>query len=178
MEENNNDIYQNKYSKLNKVLRILGFIFLPLGIICTLTGMIDFFVAASKFGTPNLFFLCFIGMPLIFVGTICLINGYRKQINQYHASQTAPVTKDVANYMIDGTRESLTKTVTSINNSINSTSSDSTNINICEKCGEKNPIDAKFCSNCGSEIKIKCPQCGHEMDDGAKFCNNCGYKLK
>ena len=151
MEENNNDIYQNKYSKLNKVLRILGFIFLPLGIICTLTGMIDFFVAAAEFGTPKLFFLCFIGMPLIFVGTICLINGYRKQINQYHASQTAPVTKDVANYMIDGTRESLTKTVTSINNSINSTSSDSTNVNICEKCGEKNPIDAKFCSNCGSE---------------------------
>ena len=61
MEENNNDIYQNKYSKLNKVLRILGFILLPLGIICTLTGMIDFFVAASKFGAPKLFFLCFIG---------------------------------------------------------------------------------------------------------------------
>ena len=82
MEENNNDIYQNKYSKLNKVLRILGFIFLPLGIICTLTGMIDFFVAAAKFGAPKLFFLCFIGMPLIFVGTICLINGYKKQIKE------------------------------------------------------------------------------------------------
>ena len=178
MEENNNDIYQNKYSKLNKVLRILGFIFLPLGIICTLTGMIDFFVAASKFGTPNLFFLCFIGMPLIFVGTICLINGYRKQINQYHSSQTAPVAKDVANYMIDGTRDSLTKTAASINEAISTNSNTSINVNVCEKCGEKNPIDAKFCSNCGSEIKIKCPQCGHEMDDGAKFCNNCGYKLK
>ena len=178
MEENNNDIYQNKYSKLNKVLRILGFIFLPLGIICTLTGMIDFFVAASKFGTPNLFFLCFIGMPLIFVGTICLINGYRKQINQYHSSQTAPVAKDVANYMIDGTRDSLTKTAASINEAISTNSNTSINVNVCEKCGEKNPIDAKFCSNCGSKIKIKCPQCGHEMDDGAKFCNNCGYKLK
>ena len=53
-----------------------------------------------------------------------------------------------------------------------------TSVNICENCGEKNPIDAKFCSKCGSPIIIRCPACGHEMDDGANFCNKCGYKLK
>ena len=168
----------NNHQKTKKNLKIIGIILVIVGGICAITGFVDFFIAANSQRMPQLFFLCFIGMPLIFVGTICLINGYRKQINQYHSSQTAPVAKDVANYMIDGTRDSLTKTAASINEAISTNSNTSINVNVCEKCGEKNPIDAKFCSNCGSEIKIKCPQCGHEMDDGAKFCNNCGYKLK
>lgn len=50
---------------------------------------------------------------------------------------------------------------------------------VCSKCGTTNPVGAKFCNNCGTQISgtVKCPNCGHENSAGAKFCNNCGTKL-
>jgi len=52
----------------------------------------------------------------------------------------------------------------------------------CPSCGHQNPVGAKFCSNCGTQIpaaaggKQFCTQCGHELNAGAKFCGNCGAK--
>ncbi|MGM9858317.1 MAG: zinc ribbon domain-containing protein [Bacilli bacterium] len=179
MENNQNDeIYQNKYKRLNKVFRVLGLILLPIGVILLLIGTIEFFYTTSSFEEPKLFFLNFVGMPFIAVGTLCLSLGFKKQINEYHASQAAPVAKDVTNYMLDGTRDSTTRTVASIHKAITSNNNVNLNVNICEKCGQPNPIDSRFCSKCGAQIVIKCPNCGHEMDDGATFCNKCGYKLK
>lgn len=50
---------------------------------------------------------------------------------------------------------------------------------VCPKCGTTNPVGAKFCNNCGTQISgtAKCPNCGHENPASAKFCNNCGAKL-
>lgn len=54
--------------------------------------------------------------------------------------------------------------------------SKSTTTKICSSCKAENPIDAKFCNNCGeptSNLKM-CPKCNAEMSKTAKFCNNCG----
>jgi membrane protease subunit (stomatin/prohibitin family) len=50
---------------------------------------------------------------------------------------------------------------------------------VCPKCGTTNPVGAKFCNNCGTQIggTVKCSNCGHENQTGAKFCNSCGTKL-
>ena len=172
------NLYGDRFKKTNKVLKVLGFIFLPIGIICELIGFIDFFNAFETFGSPKLFFLKFIGMPILFVGIVCLTLGYRKQITEFHADSVAGVNKDISNFMIDGTRDSITKTAQSIHEAIRNNNDNAISINVCEKCGEKNPINARFCSKCGSQIIIKCPSCGQEMDDGANFCNKCGYRLK
>ena len=125
------NLYGDRFKKANRVLKIIGFIFLASGVLCEIIGLVDFFnVFASMFESPKLFFLNFVGMPFIVIGISCLSLGFRKQITEYSADQVAGVGKDLSNYMIDGTRDSLTKTVTSINNSINSTSYDSTNVNI------------------------------------------------
>lgn len=47
----------------------------------------------------------------------------------------------------------------------------------CPKCGNDNPIDAKFCSECGTSLRITCQVCGTEALANAKFCSNCGNSL-
>lgn len=56
----------------------------------------------------------------------------------------------------------------------------------CPFCHEKINDDAKFCSNCGSDLTEKvvdekkttkiCYHCGHELPLDAKFCAKCGEK--
>ncbi|HMA69608.1 MAG TPA: zinc-ribbon domain-containing protein [Candidatus Mcinerneyibacterium sp.] len=59
---------------------------------------------------------------------------------------------------------------------------------VCPECGSKNPKEAKFCLNCGSNLEEKeepkteqekniCPECGAENLSGAKFCMVCGSTL-
>ena len=47
---------------------------------------------------------------------------------------------------------------------------------ICSNCKKELIDEAKFCSECGSEIKEKklCQNCGGELRDDMKFCVQCG----
>ncbi|MBQ4108576.1 MAG: zinc ribbon domain-containing protein [Clostridia bacterium] len=47
---------------------------------------------------------------------------------------------------------------------------------ICSNCKNELTDEAKFCSECGSEIKEKklCQNCGGELKDDMKFCVECG----
>ena len=52
---------------------------------------------------------------------------------------------------------------------------------LCQRCAAKNPVDNKFCNNCGESLypppKIKCQNCLSEMPVIMKFCGNCGSVL-
>lgn len=128
------------YSKAKKLFRTLGFVFLPIGLLLAIIGFIDFFMSFNSATPPHLFFCLFIGMPLIFIGIVFLIFGFMKELNSFAASQSAPVHKDVVNYMLDGTREELSKTINASNKII------------CPNCKCENDADAKFCKNCGEEL--------------------------
>lgn len=153
------------YSKTKKTFRTLGFIILPIGLVLSIIGFIDFFMSFNSMTQPKLFFCLFIGMPLVFIGIIFLILGFMKELNSFAASQSAPVHKDVINYMLDGTREEVNKTINASNKII------------CPECKAENDKDALFCSNCGHKLKIVCPKCKAENDADAKFCKNCGEEL-
>src|SRR5829696_5594874 len=48
----------------------------------------------------------------------------------------------------------------------------------CTSCGTGNPLDAKFCMQCGTALARTCPSCG--TDDNppqARFCMSCGAAL-
>jgi rRNA maturation endonuclease Nob1 len=53
---------------------------------------------------------------------------------------------------------------------------------VCLKCGSKNPIENKFCGQCGQAFypgpPIKCPKCGAMMSSNMNFCGNCGISLR
>ncbi len=51
----------------------------------------------------------------------------------------------------------------------------------CRKCSATNPVENKFCNNCGQSLypppKIMCEKCSSEMPTTMKFCGNCGSVL-
>ena len=47
----------------------------------------------------------------------------------------------------------------------------------CSQCGAQNPVEKKFCSQCGSSLALLCPNCGIENPRTAKFCGDCGKSL-
>jgi len=53
---------------------------------------------------------------------------------------------------------------------------------ICLKCGSKNPIENKFCAQCGQAFypppPITCPKCSAKMSSNMNFCGRCGSSLK
>lgn len=63
----------------------------------------------------------------------------------------------------------------------------------CVHCGAVNPDYARFCSECGKEVRVKteianesaghiienrCPECGNIQPSGNSFCNACGAKME
>ena len=153
------------YSKTKKTFRTLGFIILPIGLVLSIIGFIDFFMSFNSMTQPKLFFCLFIGLPLTSIGIIFLILGFMKELNSFASSQSAPVHKDVINYMLDGTREEVNKTINASKKII------------CPECKAENDKDALFCSTCGHKLKNTCPKCKAENDADAKFCKNCGEEL-
>ena len=73
-------------------------------------GMISFFAAFGSFQPPRLFWCCFVGMPILFVGLVMSKFGYFGSVIRYVAAESAPVAKDTVNYMADGTKDAV-KTV-------------------------------------------------------------------
>ncbi|HUF39333.1 MAG TPA: adenylate/guanylate cyclase domain-containing protein [Anaerolineales bacterium] len=47
----------------------------------------------------------------------------------------------------------------------------------CPTCGHVNPPEAKFCQNCGTDLRFACPNCGEANSRAARFCQNCGHRL-
>ena len=48
----------------------------------------------------------------------------------------------------------------------------------CPKCQLDNPVEAKFCIECGNPIELQCPKCGATTPHAGKFCMECGHKLQ
>lgn len=57
--------------------------------------------------------------------------------------------------------------------------------NICPKCGKLMEVEAKFCSACGTFLKVEqdqskenvCRSCGNTLKAGAHFCGKCGASV-
>jgi hypothetical protein len=155
---------------IKKRLRIIGFSTLIPGIICLVVSMADLFSATGFHDTPDLFWLSFVGMPLIFVGFVCLGMGYMGEVGKYQASQIAPVAKDTINYMIDGTKDEISDLIRKVK------SDDKVSRN-CRYCGDTLEINALFCDHCGKKVSKTCGACNEENSDDARFCKSCGKTL-
>src|SRR4051812_13921688 len=45
----------------------------------------------------------------------------------------------------------------------------------CQTCNADNPVDARFCSSCGTPLAVVCPGCGAQAS--GRFCSQCGTSL-
>jgi len=52
---------------------------------------------------------------------------------------------------------------------------------VCLKCGFRNPIENKFCGQCGKTLypspPTQCPRCGNFVPLNV-YCGRCGYSLR
>lgn len=114
-----------KQPAIRKKLRFFGLLILTAGIILTLIGMISFFSVFGSFEPPRFFWCAFLGMPLIFVGTVMTFLGYIGAFARYFAGESAPVTKDVVNYMGENTQSGVKSVAKAITQGIKEGLSDS-----------------------------------------------------
>ena len=49
---------------------------------------------------------------------------------------------------------------------------------LCPQCGNENPTDAKFCSNCGLALEETCPNCASRIQPDARYCMHCGKPIR
>jgi hypothetical protein len=99
-----------RHRQVRSILRVAGPALAVVGVIFIAVGMISFFAAFGSFEPPRLFWCCFVGMPILFVGLVMCKFGYLGAVVRYVATESAPVAKDVVNYMAEGTKDSV-KTV-------------------------------------------------------------------
>ena len=182
-----NDKHRNNRS----ILRIIGPLVLIAGILLTVVGIGGFFLGMitafdqgpSSGGPPNefkLFFLAFIGIPLMGIGGAITKFAFMGAVARYAASEIAPVGKDTANYMIDGTKDAVGGLAQSVGAGLaagmaGSATTDTETID-CPGCGEACDSGARFCSQCGTAIPgpVRCSDCGVMNEPDAKFCDQCG----
>jgi hypothetical protein len=64
-----------------------------------IVGFGSFFASLGGFEPPRFFWCVFVGMPLLFVGLVMCMFGFLGAFQRYVAGESAPVTKDVVNYL-------------------------------------------------------------------------------
>ena len=167
---------------VRNVFRIVGPIIALAGLIFIIVGIVGFF-SGFGLGSPKYVWCPFVGMPLLFVGTVLSVLGYMGRLARYQAGEIAPIGKDTFNYMADGTKEGIKTVARAIGEGLGGSlagggaaaGEPQTKVR-CHKCNALAEENAKFCSECGAPVsKTKCcPQCNELNDPDAKFCDNCG----
>ena len=168
------DLIDPRQSEVRSRLRILGPVVAGIGLLFMIIGIGSFFAAFGGFGPPRFFWCAFVGLPLLAVGVGISKFGYFGAVMRYIAGETAPVGKDLTNYMVEGTRGSIREVATALGEGFAAAKSPPTMA--CQKCGATNDRDANFCCQCGLPLnKTKhCTKCGQANDADARFCDHCG----
>jgi len=91
-------------------LRVAGPLVAAVGLIFLIVGTVSFFSAFGGGGSPRLFWCCFVGMPLLFVGGVMCMFGFMGAVARYTAAEQVPVATDAINDLAEGTQGAV-KTV-------------------------------------------------------------------
>lgn len=137
-------------------------------------------VSVVSMGSGNMEFpyFGFIGIPLLFVGSMCLMFGILGPLTKFMQNTVAPLQRNYINYMREETAESAKGYYSDIASGVKE-GLKGTNKIVCPNCKHENEEGAKFCNQCGQALnkKIVCPRCGNENAEGSSFCSKCGERL-
>ncbi|MDA0833100.1 MAG: zinc ribbon domain-containing protein [Planctomycetota bacterium] len=170
-----------RHRERRQILRSVGPVVLLTGVMFVAIGTISFFSSFGTFGPPRYFWCAFVGMPLIFVGTVITKMAYFGSVLRYIAEETTPVGVDTFNTVAHGTKESVRDLASAVGQGINAglTGRAVDSARRCRECGEENDADARYCDGCGQQLArdVSCPKCGAHCDPDARFCDQCGAAM-
>ena len=95
---------------MRSFLRVGGLLVAAVGLLFTIIGMVSFFSAFGGGGPPSLFWCCFVGLPLLFVGGVMCMFGFMGAVARYAAAEQVPVATDAISDLAEGTQGAV-KTV-------------------------------------------------------------------
>ncbi|MDQ7013075.1 MAG: zinc ribbon domain-containing protein [Planctomycetota bacterium] len=160
------------HSKVRRVLRALGPLLMLAGVVCLAIAIIDF---AMVFGDmshqPTRFWLFFIGLPLLALGSALSMFGFMGAVFRFAAQEQAPVAADTFNYLAGETQEGVRDVVSAIREGMTDQGK------VCQACGADNDASARFCDGCGKPFQRTCAGCQTNNDADAAFCDSCGSAL-
>jgi len=122
------------------------------GLLGIIVGMINFFMAFGGGGPPRLFWLFFVGMPLMFLGGVMSQYGFMGAAARYIAGETAPVATDTFNYVAEETQAAVQTVARSAAKGI-----------VEGVAAGSSTLEDSFCPHCGFAIRPDyhfCPKCG------------------
>jgi hypothetical protein len=96
---NENRLQSPRHSSIRTLLRAGGPLIAGVGLLFMIVGFGSFFASFGSFEPPRYFWCAFVGMPLLFIGIAGCMFGYLGAFHRYVAGESAPVTKDVVNYL-------------------------------------------------------------------------------
>lgn len=155
----------NNHQKTKKQLKVIGIILVSIGGVCAIIGFVDFFIAMANMSQPTMFFLLFIGIPLLGIGGSILGFAFRSEIMRYNKNESVPIINEASDEMKPTFRNVASAVKESMNESI-----------VCS-CGTTNDKDSRFCKKCGKELYKVCPNCNAKVENDSEFCTKCGTKL-
>jgi RNA polymerase subunit RPABC4/transcription elongation factor Spt4 len=170
------------HRSVQRVLLTVGPVLVAVGLLLIVIGMASLFLAFGGGEPPRYFWCAFVGMPLLFVGSVMCMFGLIGKVARYQAQEIAPVARDTFNYMAEGTADGVRTVAGALGQGLRDGGfgGDSGPLVRCHKCNALVAADAKFCGQCGQAVgKTKpCPQCREWNDPDARFCDNCGYEYR
>ena len=96
---NENKLQSVQHSNIRTVLRVGGPVIAGFGLLFMIVGFGSFFASFGSFEPPRFLWCAFVGMSLMSVGIVMCMFGYLGAFQRYVAGESAPVAKDVVNYM-------------------------------------------------------------------------------
>lgn len=161
-------------------LRAGGVLLTAAGGLCVLVAGVDYFLAFTSYQAspgsahrPTLFWLFFIGFPLLAGGITMLKYGFLGAIARYGVREGAPAAAEGVNRVGMGAVPGLRAAAGAFAAGVR----DAAGGAACAQCGEVQDADAKFCDGCGSPMGARCSGCGAGYEAGARFCAQCGAAL-
>ena len=103
-----------QHNKARSFLRVAGPLVAGIGLLFLLIGMISFFSAFGGLGPPKLFWCCFVGMPLLFVGIVLCMFGFMGSVARYTAGEQVPVATDAIDDLAEGTKGAVKTTARAV----------------------------------------------------------------
>ena len=104
------NLQTEKHRSARSFLRVAGVVVAVVGLVFLIVGMASFFSAFGGGGPPRLFWCCFVGLPLLFIGSVMCMYGFMGALARYAAAEQVPVAADAMTDLAEGTKGAI-KTV-------------------------------------------------------------------
>ena len=165
---------EREFRGTRSALRTIGPVLAVVGLICLIIALVDMFGSMGSFGgPPKLFWLAFVGLPLLAVGLGMTNAGYAGKIARYYGREVGPAVSATFNEVAEDSAPGVRAVSGAVRDGIAGETGSA-----CASCGAANDADAKFCAACGERMQATaCGSCGHPAKAGARFCDECGAGL-